>query len=74
MGRENQSKKRNLLPGSKTSKPKCLCEEREIDCIIDIYKLPCFVSARPLKRDIIKCKFNCSQTVEDIYSMMKNKF
>ena len=74
MGGQNQSKKQNFLPSASCKKPsqqKCLCEDKEIDCTVEKYKQTCFVSVRLLKGDVIKGKFNCSQTVGDIYSMVK---
>ena len=68
----NQSKKQNLLPsGQKPTQQKCLCEDKEIDCTVDKFKASCFVSVRLFKGDVIKGKFNCSQTIGDIYSMVK---
>ena len=68
----NQSKRQNLLPSSSSQKPsQCLCEDKEIDFTVDKSKATCFISVRLFKGDVLKGKFNCSQTVGDIYSMVK---
>ena len=70
----NQSKRQNLLPSSSCQNPsqqKCLCEDKEIEFTVDNSKPTCFISVRLFKGDVIKGKFNCSQTIGDIYSMVK---
>ena len=70
---QNHSKKQNLLSSSscQSSQQKCLCQDKEIECNVDKSKPTCFVSVRLFKGDVLKGKFNCSQTVGDIYSMVK---